>query len=130
MSHNIKNRSPSIRTSRNLDPASYDIEIKKDGYHTWSKKIDITAELVTPTNAQLFPISPALEPLTYTGAILPTPSADGSRLAFAVASASASTKNGLYVQDLSASAISLNKNARQIVYIPSAGFEHACFFLS
>lgn len=115
----------------NLDPGNYDIEIKKDGYHTWSKKIDITAELVTPTNAQLFPISPALEPLTYTGAILPTPSADGSRLAFAVASASASTKNGLYVQDLNANAISLNKNARQIALTtPEHDYAAANFIFS
>lgn len=98
----------------NLDPGVYKIEIKKDGYHTWSKDLTISKELVTPTNAQLFPASPALEPLTYTGAENPTPSADGNSLAFTVASASASTKNGLYVQDLNSSPISLNKNARQI----------------
>lgn len=98
----------------NLDPGKYKIEIKKDGYHTWSKDLTIAKELVTPTNAQLFPASPALEPLTYTGAENPTPSADGNSLAFTVASASASTKNGLYVQDLNSSPISLNKNARQI----------------
>src|SRR5688572_30347642 len=45
----------------NLDPGEYHIEIKKDGYHTWSKKVKIIEELVTQTNAQLFPTSPALE---------------------------------------------------------------------
>ncbi|MEI8233014.1 MAG: PEGA domain-containing protein, partial [bacterium] len=98
----------------NLDPSTYDVEIKKDGYHTWSKKLEITAELVTETNAQLFPTSPSLEPLTYTGAIQPIPAPDGTKLAFTVASASAVAKNGLYVQDLSSSPISLNKTARQI----------------
>lgn len=98
----------------NLDPNSYDVEIKKDGYHTWSKKLQITAELVTETNAQLFPTSPSLEPLTYTGALQAIPSPDGTKLAFTVASASAVAKNGLYVQDLSVSPISLNKTARQI----------------
>jgi hypothetical protein len=98
----------------NLDPGVYKIEIKKDGYHTWSKDLTIHQELVTATNAQLFPASPELTPLTYTGAENLTPSADGNSLAFTVASASASTKNGLYVQDLSSSPISLNKNARQI----------------
>lgn len=98
----------------NLDPGEYQIEIKKDGYHTWKKSLTITPEIVTPTNAQLFPTSPSLEPLTYTGATSPTPSADGNSLAFVVASASASTKNGLYIQDLASSAISFNKNARQI----------------
>lgn len=98
----------------NLDPGIYDIEIKKDGYHNWNKKIQITAELVTETNAQLFPTSPSLEPLTYTGAMMPIPAPDGTKLAFTVASASAVAKNGLYVQELSSSPISLNKTARQI----------------
>lgn len=104
----------------NLDPGEYDIEIKKDGYHTWAKKVKIIAELVTATNAQLFPTSPSLEPLTYTGAISPIPAPDGTKLAFTVASASAVAKNGLYVQDLSSSPISLNKTARQIARTESS----------
>jgi len=98
----------------NLDPGEYDIEIKKDGYHTWSKKLQIVEELVTETGAQLFPSSPSLEPLTYTGAVNPVPSPDGTKLTFTVASSSAAAKNGLYVQDLTSSPISLNKTARQI----------------
>lgn len=98
----------------NLNPGEYDIEIRKDGYYTWSKKVQIVAELVTETNAQLFPTSPSLEPLTYTGALMPVPAPDGTKLAFTVASASATAKNGLYVQELSSSPISLNKTARQI----------------
>lgn len=104
----------------NLDPGMYDIEIKKDGYHTWSKKIQIVAELVTETNAQLFPTSPSLEPLTYTGALMPIPSPDGTKLVFTVASSSAVAKNGLYVQELSSSPISLNKTARQIARTESS----------
>lgn len=107
----------------NLDPGLYSVMIKKDGYHTWSKQIQITKELVTETSAQLFPTSPSLEPLTYTGALSTIPSPDGTKLAFTVASASASTKNGLYVQDLTTSAISLNKTARQIARTES-GFDY------
>ncbi|EKD79980.1 MAG: hypothetical protein ACD_40C00230G0001, partial [uncultured bacterium] len=98
----------------NLDPGKYQITIKKDGYHSWSKLLTITAELVTATNAQLFPATPALEPLTYTGSLNTIPSPDGTKLAFTVASSSAATKNGLYIQDLNSSPISLNKTARQI----------------
>ncbi len=98
----------------NLDPGEYDIEIKKDGFYTWNKRVKIIEELVTETAAQLFPTSPSLEPLTYTGALTAVPSPDGSKLAFTVASASATTKNGLYVQDLTSSPIALNKTARQI----------------
>lgn len=98
----------------NLDPGEYQVTIKKDGYHTWSKNLTLTAELVTSTNAQLFPSSPTLEPLSYSGALHVVPAPDGTKLAFAVASSSASTKNGLYIQDLTSSPLSLNKNARQI----------------
>jgi len=98
----------------NLDPGEYLVEVKKDGYFPWSKRLVIEEELVTQTNATLFPSSPALQPLTYTGAINPVPSPDGNKIAFAVASASATAKNGLYVQDLPSSAIALNKSARQI----------------
>ncbi len=98
----------------NLDPGEYSVEIKKDGYHSWIKNLTIEEELVTQTSATLFPTSPSLEPLSFTGAVNPIPSPDGNRIVYAVASASAVAKNGLYVQDLSSSPISLNKNARQI----------------
>lgn len=74
----------------------------------------IEEELVTQTSATLFPTSPSLDPLTYTGAINPIPSPDGNKVVFSVASASAAAKNGLYVQDLTASPISLSRSARQI----------------
>lgn len=108
----------------NLEPGEYHVEIKKDGYHTWSKNLTIEAQLVTSTNAQLFPTSPSLEPLTYIGATHITPSPDGDHLAYVVASASASTKNGLYILDLTSPPISLNKNARQIA-ITSAEYDYA-----
>lgn len=115
----------------NLDPGTYQIEIKKDGYHSWTKNLTITPELVTPTNAQLFPANPSLEPLTYTGAENPVPSADGNALAFAVASSSASTKNGLYIQDLGGGAINFNRNARQIAQTTSEhDYSHSHFVFS
>ncbi len=98
----------------NLPPGEYQVEIKKDGYHPWQKKLTIEKELVTQTNATLFPTTPSLTPLTYTGALNPTPSPDGNKIAFAVASASATTKNGLYVQELSSNPLTLNKSAKQI----------------
>lgn len=98
----------------NLEPGMYEVEIKKDGYHSWRKTLTIEEELVTQTSATLFPTSPSLEPLTYTGAVNPIPSPDGNQVVFAVASASAAAKNGLYVQDLGSSPIALNRSARQI----------------
>jgi hypothetical protein len=107
----------------NIDPGEYEIQIKKDGYHTWTKKLHIEKELVTETNAQLFPTSPSLEPLSYTGSLNVVPAPDGTKLAFTVASASAVAKNGLYVQELTSSPISLNKTARQIARTES-GYDY------
>lgn len=98
----------------NLEPGEYQVEIKKDGFHTWGKTLQIEEELVTQTNATLFPTSPSLEPLTFTGALNPIPSPDGNQVVYAVASASAVAKNGLYVQDLTSSPISLTRSSRQI----------------
>lgn len=98
----------------NLDPGTYEVTIKKDGYHTWQKNLTIVQELVTSTNTLLFPTSPTLEPLTFTDVVNPIPSPDGSLLAYSVASASAESKNGLYVLELSSSPISLSRSSRQI----------------
>lgn len=98
----------------NINPKTYFVEIRKDGYHPWSKELTIEAELVTQTNATLFPTVPSLSPLTFTGAINPIPSPDGNKISFAVASASASTKNGLYTQELSSNPLAFNRSPRQI----------------
>lgn len=98
----------------NLEPGEYYIEIKKDGFHTWAKTIIIKEELVVQTNATLFPTAPSLTPLTFIGAINPVPAPDGNSIVFAVASASATTKNGLYVQTLSSNPLALNKSPKQI----------------
>src|SRR3989339_1043694 len=72
----------------NMEPGEYEIEIKKDGYASWKKLMHIEKELVTQTNATLFPIAPSLTPLTLTGSMNISPSPDGQKIAFYVASAS------------------------------------------
>lgn len=112
----------------NLEPGEYYIEIKNDGYHTWSKTLTIKEELVTQTNATLFPTVPSLAPLTFIGAINPVPSPDGNTIVFAVASASADTKNGLYLQALSSNPLSLNRSPRQIAKSSTQyNFQNASF---
>lgn len=84
----------------NLPPGSYDVEIKKDGFTPWRKTLAIVAELVTQTNAKLFPSAPTLTPLTFSGASEPVPSPDGQKIVYKVNSASTDTKNGLWVLEL------------------------------
>ncbi len=93
-----------------LAPGEYEVVIQKDGYSPWKKNIRIEKALVSQTNATLFPYSPSLTSLTFTGVDNPLPSPDGSKILFFTSSASAKNKNGLYVLDLGNS----QKSPRQI----------------
>ncbi len=87
----------------NLPPADYEVELKKLGYLPWKKRLTVLEQLVTQTNAELFRAVPSLSPLTLSGAINAKPSPNGQKIAYAVASASAQAKNGLYIVDLTES---------------------------
>ena len=83
-----------------LSPGSYAVTISKDGYSTWHKNINIQRGLVAQTNATLFPSSPSITSVTYTGVQNPLASPDGSKIVFYTNAASAKSKNGLYVLDV------------------------------
>lgn len=97
-----------------LSPGQYKVEILKDGYTPWQKTIQIQKELVTQTNAQLFRRVTGLTPLTFAGVKNIWPSPDGQKLLFYTASASAQTKNGLYLLDLSSNFLSQTHDPQQI----------------
>jgi len=98
----------------NLPPGDYQVKIVKDGYIPWEKNLKIERELVTQTSTRLFPAVPSLNSLTYTGALNVTPSPDGEKIAFVVASASASPKNGLWVLNLTNKPLSFSKDSNQV----------------
>jgi len=97
-----------------LPPGEYQVKIVKDGFIPWEKKLKLEKEIVTQTNARLFPSVPDLRALTLTGAINPTPSLNGQKIAYAVASSSAELKNGLWVYDLGDRTLKLGSDQRQI----------------
>jgi WD40 repeat protein len=81
-----------------LSPGTYDISIRKGGYHTWNKRLVIEKEIVTEASASLFRIAPSLSPITFSGAVNPSVSPDGTKLAYAVApSVDDPEKGGLWV---------------------------------
>lgn len=93
----------------NLSPNTYTVKIIKDGYLPWEKVVQIKKETVYQTNTQLFRSVPDLKPITYTGAINPAVSPDNTKIVYAIASASASIDNGLYLIELN-NTFSLNFN--------------------
>jgi PEGA domain-containing protein len=114
-----------------LNPGSYDIRLEKDGYQTWKKILKIEKELVTQTNAHLFPSVPNLSTLTVNSAQNPTPSPDGNKIAFQTASSSAQTKYGVWVLSLSSNFLKSSPNALQIIEdTPNIKFSQAQMFWS
>ncbi len=98
----------------NLPPATYKVRIQKQGYIPWEKDLPIEAQLVTTTDAHLFPSVPSLTALTYTDSKNPTPSPNGQKLAYIVQSNKNKDLNGLYVLDLTNSLLPLKRQPTQI----------------
>lgn len=84
-----------------IPPGTYDIEIKKDGFLTWRKRLEVTKELVTEADAFLFRSIPSLSPITSFGAVSPIISSDLTKIAYQI-SPSPNTPDdrvGLWVMD-------------------------------
>lgn len=84
-----------------LSPGVYDVEVKKDGYFSWYKRLTISKEIVTQASISLFRNVPSLSPATFSGAHNPIMSEDGSKIAYTVLPATGVTddKVGLWTLD-------------------------------
>jgi len=82
-----------------IQPGSYLVEIKKDGYFDWKKELKIEKELVTKTEAFLFPKATGLKPLTFLGAQNPSLSPDGTKIVYSL-SLKEGENAGLWALDL------------------------------
>ncbi len=70
--------------SISIPPGIYDVEVKKDGFFSWKKRLTIEKEIVTSANVSLFRNAPSLSPVTFYGAQNPVMSADGTKIAFSI----------------------------------------------
>ncbi len=102
-------------TVSQLAPKVYDVKIVKDGYIPWEKKIDVNEGLVSEVKATLFPALPTFYPLTTNGAVNPSLSPDGQKLAFAVPlsvdSGGVRQKGGVWVWTMSSQPIAFARSA-------------------
>lgn len=67
-----------------LAPGTYDVEVKKDGYFTWDKRLTIEKEIVTQATISLFKNVPSLSPTTLSGATNVIMSENGSKIVYSV----------------------------------------------
>jgi len=86
----------------NLAPKSYKVKIVKEGYFPWEKNLVIKNEVVTKADALLFPSAPKLESITNTGIENPVMDPTQTKLAFTIATQSATKKRGIYILDMTA----------------------------
>lgn len=90
-----------------LSSGTYDIEIKKEGFLPWRKRLVIEKEIVTNVTASLFRLAPSFSPLTFDGVENPVASSDFSKVAFV-------SKNGLWVMETVSLPIGFAKEPRQL----------------
>ncbi len=99
----------------NLSPGNYDIQITKEGFYTWSKRMEIQAGVVAKTDAILLSKAASLSPLTFFGAEMPILSPDSTKLAWVVnQSPEAPEKIGVWIIDLGAIPFGFSREARQV----------------
>jgi len=96
-----------------LVPGRYSVEIKKEGYLTWSRSYNLKGELVLPVEALLFPNNPSLSPLTNLGIVKAFPLDQTGRVII-FADNDDITKDGIYFFDVSKK-ISLFPPLKQII---------------
>jgi hypothetical protein len=94
-------------TNLKLSPDTYDIEIKKNGYISWSKKLNIKKEEVTQVTAHLFKVAPSFSSVTFDGAINPVVSSDFSKIAY-------TNENGLWIMSVSSLPIGFPNEPKKI----------------
>ena len=100
-------------TTINFPPGSYQVKISKDGYWDWTKNVTIKKEEVFKTNAFLFPKTPDLRPLTFSGTTGLYPAPSGQKVAYFVATGSATTK-GVWITEMTGIPLVSNGSSRLI----------------
>jgi hypothetical protein len=107
-------------TNLKLPPKTYDVEIKKDGYISWKKKLTIKKEEVTQITAHLFKNAPSFSPVTFDGAINPVVSTDFSKIAY-------TNDEGLWVMTVSSLPIGF---ANEPLKVTDSVSKDAAYFFS
>ncbi len=94
-------------TNLKLAPNAYHVEIKKNGYISWSKELTIKKEEVTQITAHLFKVAPSFSSVTFDGAESPVVSSDFSKIAY-------TNNEGLWIMSVSSLPIGFPNEPKKI----------------
>lgn len=89
-----------------LAPGKYNVEVKRDGYHTWNKEITLRGELVAIVDPVLFPLNPSLTPLTNLG-VVKAVNIENSHKVLIFTETGDPLKDGIYTFDTNQRSLSL-----------------------
>jgi len=128
-------------TTLTLNPGWYDVKLVKEGYLPWFKRMKVMGEVVSETQASLYPSTPSLTPLTNNGIIAPVISPDGTKVAFAapLPPETAGSPNeilsnqpttGLWVLNLTSSALGFSRDPLLVSKNSYIDFTNAIFLWS
>jgi hypothetical protein len=115
-----------------LNPGNYTVIITKDGFSPWTKKFPISTELVSATDARLFPSLPSISPLTYNGAENISISPDNTKIIFVSKNAPINTDNGVFILSLNSLTNNFlgNSQITQIADLATYDYTKSRFFWS
>ena len=99
-----------------LPPGNYDIEVKREGFLPWNKRLTIEKEVVTQATVSLFKSLPSLSPLTFSGAQNPIISEDNSKIAYLIPPSQNSEpdNSGLWITDVVNLPLGFGRDPRRI----------------
>jgi dipeptidyl aminopeptidase/acylaminoacyl peptidase len=103
-----------------LPPATYTVELHKDGYISWKKTIQIAKDAVTQLDASLFPAAPSLSAITFSGIVSPVLSPDSGKIVYGVMGEA--EKQGLWVMETTTLPLGFNREPRRITDGDLTGF--------
>lgn len=109
-------------TNSTLDmaPGTYQVELKKEGYSSWTKTLEVQAGVVTKAAATLFPSVPSLKAITATGAAGPALDPTANQVAFI---RNEGNLSNVYLIDLSESPLgSINRDAKVLTSLPKGDY--------
>src|SRR5436190_171599 len=99
----------------NLKEGMHYVEIRKQGYFSWKKTINVKKEVVSKAEAFLLSTRPTLQGITATEVNNPVLDPLGNKIAFTVSSESAKRDNGIYILNMNTGPIpTLQSNVTQI----------------
>lgn len=89
-----------------LPPGEYNVELKKEGYTDWHKKIMLKGEVVMTLDGLLFPKNPSLSPLSNLGVVKSIP-VDQTNKIILISDNKDVEKDGIYIFDVGRRPLSL-----------------------